>query len=64
MNDIEADRSNISYVMSKEDLIKEAKRIKKEKKIELKRLKKQEELDKIAEEKFALINNLMLRYKT
>jgi len=64
MNDIEADRSNISYVMSEEDLIKEARRIKKEKKIELKRLKKQEELDKIAEEKFALINNLMLRYKT
>ena len=64
IGDVEADRSNISYVMSEEDLIKEAKRKRKEKKLEQKRLRKQQELDNQAERNFELINNLMVRYKT
>lgn len=64
IGDVEADRSNISYVMTEEDLIKEAKRKRKEQKLEQKRIRKQQELDNKAERNFELINNLMVRYKT
>ena len=64
IGDVEADRSNISYVMSEEDLIKEAKRKRKEQKLEQRRLRKQQEQDNQAERNFELINNLMVRYKT
>ena len=63
MGDIKASRSNISYTMTEEDLIKEAKRKRKEQKLEERRLRKQQELDNQAEKNFHLINNLMLRYK-
>ena len=63
MGDIKASRSNISYTMTEEDLIKEAKRKRKEQKLEQRRLRKQQELDNQAEKNFHLINNLMLRYK-
>ena len=64
IGDVEADRSNISYVMSEADLIKEAKRKRKEQKLEQRRLRKQQEQDNQAERNFELINNLMVRYKT
>lgn len=64
IGDVEADRSNISYAMSEEDLIKEAKRKRKEQKLEQRRIRKQQELDNQAERNFELINNLMVRYKT
>ena len=64
IGDVEADRSNISYVMTEEDLIKEAKRKRKEQKLEQRRIRKQQELDNQAERNFELINNLMVRYKT
>ena len=57
-------RSNISYQMSEEDILKETLKEKKRKLKELKRIQKQKELDKLAEDKFNLINKLMLQYKT
>ena len=50
--------------MSEADLIKEAKRKRKEQKLEQRRLRKQQEQDNQAERNFELINNLMVRYKT
>ena len=63
IDDVQADRSNISYTMSQEDLIKEAKRKKKELKQQQRRIRKQQELDYQAGQNFERINNLMLRYK-
>ena len=50
--------------MTEEDIIKEAKRKRKEQKLEQRRIRKQQELDNQAERNFELINNLMVRYKT
>jgi hypothetical protein len=63
INDIEADRSNISYIMTNEDLIKETRRKKKELKLQQRRILKQQELDNISGKNFEKINKLMISYK-
>lgn len=63
INDLEVDRSNISYQMTEEDLLREAKRKKKEKIRELRRIEKQKQMDIIAQQNFEKINKLMLAYK-
>jgi hypothetical protein len=60
---IESARSNISYQMSEEDILKEALKQKKQQVKEQKRIEKQKQMDKLAEQKFNLINQLMLQYK-
>ena len=60
---IESARSNISYQMSEEDILKEALEQKKQQLKEQKRIEKQKQMDKLAEQKFNLINQLMLQYK-
>jgi hypothetical protein len=60
---IESARSNISYQMSEEDMLKEALKQKKQQLKEQKRIEKQKQMDKLAEQKFNLINQLMLQYK-
>jgi hypothetical protein len=49
--------------MSEEDMLKEALKQKKQQLKEQKRIEKQKQMDKLAEQKFNLINQLMLQYK-
>ena len=63
INDISVDRSIISDQMTVEVLLREAKRKKKEKIRELRRIEKQKQMDIIAQQNFEKINKLMLAYK-
>ena len=63
INDIEADRANISYTMSDEDLRKDAIRKKKERIREYRRQEKQRQMDQLAKEKFEKVSKLLLSYK-
>jgi|TARA_B110000259_G_C14013717_1_gene400512 curved DNA-binding protein CbpA len=60
---LEAERSNVNYNMSENDLKKEAYLKKKEQLKELKRLERIQQMDMKYEESFNNINNLMVDYK-
>jgi len=63
MNGIEAERSNISYTMSDEELKNQAYLKKKEQLKELKRLERLQEMDMMNQNQFNKINDLMINYK-
>jgi len=63
INDIQANRSNISYKMTDRDLQKEAMRKKRDKLKELKRLETQNKLDKLTAQNFENVNKLLLGFK-
>ena len=63
INSLEAERSNINYTMSDEDLKKQAYLKKKEQLKELKRLEKIQQIDMMNQNNFNKINNLMINYK-
>jgi curved DNA-binding protein CbpA len=63
INSLEAERSNINYTMSDEDLKKQAYLKKKEQLKELKRLERIQQIDMMNQNNFNKINNLMINYK-
>ena len=63
INGLEAERANINYTMSDEDLRKQAYLKKKEQLKELKRLERIQQMDIMHQESFNNINELMINYK-
>ena len=60
---LEAERANIDYNMSEEDLRKQAYLKKKEQLKELKRLERLQQMDMMHQESFNRVNELMVNYK-
>ena len=63
IDDVHADRSNISYQMSEEDLRKQAIKQKKEQLRELRRQERQTQMDRQSQKNFERVNKLLLQFK-
>ena len=63
IDDVQADRSNISYQMSEEDLRKQAIKQKKEQLRELRRQERQQQMDRQSQKNFERVNKLLLQFK-
>lgn len=63
IDDVQADRSDINYQMSEEDLKKQAIKQKKERMREYRRQQRQTQIDKQNEINFEKINKILLQYK-
>ena len=63
IDDVQADRSNISYQMSEEDLRKQAIKQKKEQLRELRRQERQTQMDRQSQKNFERVNKLLLQFK-
>tara|TARA_B110000259_G_scaffold188476_1_gene247910 strand:- start:9522 stop:10403 length:882 start_codon:yes stop_codon:yes gene_type:complete len=63
IDDIQSDRSNISYKMSEEDLRKQAIKQKKDKMKEYRRQERQTKMDRDSQIKFERVNKLLLQFK-
>ena len=63
IDDVHADRSNISYQMSEEDLRKQAIKQKKEQLRELRRQERQQQMDRQSQKNFERVNKLLLQFK-
>lgn len=63
IDDVQADRSNISYQMSEEDLRKQAIKQKKERIREIRRQERQTQMDIQSQKNFERVNKLLLQFK-
>ena len=63
IDDVQADRSNISYQMSEEDLRKQAIKQKKERIKEIRRQERQTQMDIQSQKNFERVNKLLLQFK-
>lgn len=63
IDDVQADRSNISYQMSEEDLKKQAIKQKKERIREIRRQERQTQMDIQSQKNFERVNKLLLQFK-
>jgi curved DNA-binding protein CbpA len=63
VDDVQADRSNISYQLSEEDLRKQAIKQKKERIKEIRRQERQAQMDIQAQKNFERVNKLLLQFK-
>ena len=63
IDDVQADRSNISYQMTEEDLRKQAIKQKKERIREIRRQERQAQIDIKSQKTFEHVNKLLLQFK-